>query len=730
MTAPGAKSGPLTQADVQAIWEGTADSSYVGPLEAAGEGQGFEAYTQLFAQMARASAAVDTTTQALFILPWSGQSGPPASGAQQATVTLTVSRNPRAGYVQWPLVIAAGQVLFDEQTTDWGDQGSVTVLTGRRYVAAQTLAIPPGDEGPYQLQAQAEKPGYGYNNPLPGTIRVVDQPGTGYSNDRASMLVTPAGAPAPPPGQAAVATLVTADAPAMFLPNMVGQYVLMTSGANAGKVGRIKGFLPSNPPAAGTSALLAYDQAVEVGAVAGTFQAGEALQFKNGANLVATAILLGFAPAPSGNLRVVYELQTGTVALGNTLAGLTSTASATVSVILQALTWTQAVTPPNQPPGAGENWRVLDWANDLGVSVTNQLAPQGGKSPMLDGLGDERDLKRTLLEADDHYRVRLSQPNDVVSPNAIRRAITRSIGNALWCFREVGSPALPGFFYDRTGDPNGDFYDTGCLVFVQPGPIGVYQVQIRNGGMGYKQPVAVTFGSGTAAATAVTDANGTIIAVNITTIGLYTSAPTVTFAGAGNTGTGAVGVVVLGTFTGLPAFVPGEPVEWIDSAQVPIVTGLFGAFLPAATGALFVMVTRGLHVPTRPNLAVLPGDLVLGLQSGAALELGAGSSASVPASANAMRMHLLLAYSDFRAYFRVGVANLTDGEFGFAYDGPAHSLVHVGGFYDAISAKPGYFYDGYPIVARQKWLNVYAAVERARAGGVGWDMYRELIGCP
>jgi hypothetical protein len=255
-------------------------------------------------------------------------------------------------------------------------------------------------------------------------------------------------------------------------------------------------------------------------------------------------------------------------------------------------------------------------------------------------------------------------------------------------------------------------------------------VAIRNSGFGYKQPVTVAFGSGAATATAVTDSSGRIVAVNITAVGSYTSAPTVSFTGSGNTGTGAVGVAILGTVAGFTALVPGEPLQWVDSSKVPIVTGLFGGFLPAATGALAVMVVRGLHTPTRANLAVVAGDLVVGVQSGGQLPLGAGASASVPTSSNQMRMHLLLSYADFRAYFRVGVANLTDGEFGFCYDGPAGALVHVGGFYDATSAKPGYFYDGYPIVARQRWLNVYASVERARAAGVGWDMYRELIGCP
>ena len=75
------KQGPLSAADLQAIWESSVDDSYSQPIVLAGEGKGFEVYTQAFAQVERLSQAVDYTTQALYILPWSGQSGEPAAGS-------------------------------------------------------------------------------------------------------------------------------------------------------------------------------------------------------------------------------------------------------------------------------------------------------------------------------------------------------------------------------------------------------------------------------------------------------------------------------------------------------------------------------------------------------------------------------------------------------------------------------------------------------------------------
>ena len=177
------KVGPLTQAELQAIWESTTDPSFWRPLERAGEGNGFEAYTQAWAQFARVSQAVDTTTQAMFILPWSGQSGPPSAGPQNAVAALSLQRS---GHLDQSSILAAG-TLVEEQVTDWGIPEGVQVLTGRRYALDADLVFEPGEPGPLPATATAERPGYGYNNPRPGTLSVIGQPGTGFNNQLATV---------------------------------------------------------------------------------------------------------------------------------------------------------------------------------------------------------------------------------------------------------------------------------------------------------------------------------------------------------------------------------------------------------------------------------------------------------------------------------------------------------------------------------------------------------------
>ncbi len=97
---------------------------------------------------------------------------------------------------------------------------------------------------------------------------------------------------------------------------------------------------------------------------------------------------------------------------------------------------------------------MLDWAIDLGIAVTNPSSPIGGLTAVLDAIGKERKILRTFAEGDDAYRERVAAPADVVSPNAIRRAMNRVLMplGIHGCFREVGRPLFRGFFLD--GDPN------------------------------------------------------------------------------------------------------------------------------------------------------------------------------------------------------------------------------------------------------------------------------------
>src|ERR1700677_1896344 len=225
--------GPLQQSDLLTIWKSTMDDGYTEPFVEAGDGAGLEGWNQAFAQLARVSQAIDTSMGSLFILPWSGQTSPPASGAQNATVTLTLTR---AGLPHQPLVLMAG-TLVDDVEPDYSPEGTQMVDTGLAFALATDLVVFPGSTGPVSVQAVAERPGYSYNNPTVGAISSIEQPGTRYYNVDAAVVNNNQGGPI---GPSVVATtwIQCYDVPHVFLPQHVGQYVMVTAGTNAGRIGR------------------------------------------------------------------------------------------------------------------------------------------------------------------------------------------------------------------------------------------------------------------------------------------------------------------------------------------------------------------------------------------------------------------------------------------------------------------------------------------------------------
>jgi len=127
----------------------------------------------------------------------------------------------------------------------------------------------------------------------------------------------------------------------------------------------------------------------------------------------------------------------------NTITGGTSGATATPTIA--------GYDPMLVPePGQTAGWGMMEWDAELGIEVLNEEQPDGGRSAMLDELGLEKNMPRIQGEGDDAYRDRISKPADVVSPNAIIRAMIRGLDplGVTGCFREVGQPLLKGFFYD------------------------------------------------------------------------------------------------------------------------------------------------------------------------------------------------------------------------------------------------------------------------------------------
>lgn len=631
------KTGPLTIQDLQAIWESACDPSYAQSFIQAGEGNGFEAHTQSFAQAARVSEAIDTTTQALYILPWSGQSGSPASGAKLATVALTLART---GLTQIPLVVPAGEFV-DEQQDDWGTSGSVPTLTGRRYSINAFVVFEPGQTGPMPAAATAERPGYGYNNPLPGSLQLLEQVGTLYSNSGASVRgvgypAVPSSALSGPAGAFLQHVFLdAADEPDAFLPDHVGQYLQFTAGANAGSIARIVAYQPPNlaavPPTGGTVEL-ALDQSLSsaAGHYTGTFSPGELLTLKSGGSVTGYGRLLD-AQLLGSTLHLTFQRLVGSAV--TTVVGQTSGASATVDhVDLQADFTQEAGTA---------TWRILDWAADWGLTVINAARPSGGTSPMLDAIGKERNIPRAANEADASYRQRVAQVADTVSPNAIRRTLNRMLGNLPWCFREAGAANYPGFFYDH------DFYDLDAQLVGGP----VVGGQFFDGEIVEQQNASTQGG-------------------NITARARITWGP--------------------------PASVPGPPVGSTLSFAG------FSQLVPSAIPGF---------VPAGPNL--------VGKTSGAILLIAGVTGGLRPQD----RYRVYFDYLSMRAWFYIGLPLERLGDSGFAYD------THPTGAYDCTAPFLD-FYDGAPWQDAWQALAVWAAIDRARAGGVGVTFYPEVGTCP
>lgn len=420
------KSGPLTQEELFELWVSVVDNpGYSSPLISQPD-SGIELIEQSHAQLAAASQAVDQTFQSLYILPWSGQTNDPASGAQLALATLSIVRTNLGTVAAGTPLVFTDALRYLHAPFDYSADGPVQVLTGRRYFGAGTVVLGPGELGPVTVLALSEAPAAGYNLPLPGTITVLDQPGVGFSNDGASVAPT-----------ASTNRLTLRDEPEVLTPDQIGQYLLFTAGANLGRIARMVGYEPSTPGNGGV-AILAAEWVASVSGVSGSFLPGEPL---SSATLGPIGTLLHL----NGPYMVVAWTNPAAPTTGVVLTGLQSGATLTPTITQQL--------PALAPETGTAAWRVLDWELDLGVLVTNPTSPVNGRTAVLDAIGKEREIFRSPGEPDDVYRERVATPADVVSPNAIVRAMNRVLAplGLDGCFREVGQALLRGFFYD--GDP-------------------------------------------------------------------------------------------------------------------------------------------------------------------------------------------------------------------------------------------------------------------------------------
>jgi len=130
----------------------------------------------------------------------------------------------------------------------------------------------------------------------------------------------------------------------------------------------------------------------------------------------------------------------------------------------------ERITVPLQAPAFG----------DPTIQVRQTTNASGGAAAMLDGLGNNRGVRRRVGETDDQYRRRIVFLPDVVSPAAINRAISSilqpfldSIG-ATYSFIETWQPQYQTA-YDFTPnqtytDPFGASYSSNVFVYDDPRP--------------------------------------------------------------------------------------------------------------------------------------------------------------------------------------------------------------------------------------------------------------------
>ena len=423
--------------ELTAILKSSADSTYLQPILEAGDGQGAEVFGQMLAQFSRVSEAVERTTQALFILPWSGETSEPSHGPRAACVPLLFTRTARVGNT----VVISPDVPVTETETDTGSPSGVVVDIGRHYMATDLVVFNPGEACSLFVEGVAEKVGYGYNNPRPETLISIVQSGVGFHHDRASVVRV---------GEQV--KLVAWNEPDTFVPQHVGQYVRMTAGANIGRVARIVGYEAadlSSVPATGGTVLLErlVSFRAPVFGVTLRFQPGEMVyQPSTGAE---GRVLRQSGLEPYFTVSVVmtkgeFVLGAGEVVVGNSsgsFAVLDPTLFPDVTV-LEDDNWV--------PESVTASWEIPAWEDLWGMSVTNPAQPSGGRTAYLDGLGRERNVNRLTSEDDDTYRKRITEIADTVCPTAILRAMNRVLLplNIPGIFREVGTLAFPGIYYD------------------------------------------------------------------------------------------------------------------------------------------------------------------------------------------------------------------------------------------------------------------------------------------
>lgn len=206
---------PASDADgLLAVWRTLFPRGFTAPIEAEGDGQGFDAYAQQIEQFVRASIAANVDAQAYYLRPHSTQTAPPAQGAVAASGTVSVARSaPTPG----DITISAGTAFVADVRTPSG-----ATLDGSLFVATADTLLPAGSTVSVAVPVACSRTGYQGNLPPDSIVRFA-------LRGRATV---------PNPTIEAGNVLRDSGVADRLTEAMVGQYVRLIGGINGGTVPR------------------------------------------------------------------------------------------------------------------------------------------------------------------------------------------------------------------------------------------------------------------------------------------------------------------------------------------------------------------------------------------------------------------------------------------------------------------------------------------------------------
>lgn len=201
---------PISMGELLELWRKIFPISYTEPIEDEGDGQGFDLYTQQAAQFARVADAVNVTAQAYYLRPHSTQTGAPASGAVRATGTVQITRTPPA---VGSFTLIAGTLLVSVQVDARGVE-----IEGVTFRLLEDVTLPGGSTAPVLASIEAERVGYQGNLPAARIDRFLAR---GRATIEGATVIAPQ-------------QIRDTGTPDRFTAGMVGQFVRLATGLNAG----------------------------------------------------------------------------------------------------------------------------------------------------------------------------------------------------------------------------------------------------------------------------------------------------------------------------------------------------------------------------------------------------------------------------------------------------------------------------------------------------------------